>query len=55
MGRRSSRQAKNRIVDQVTTITALSDDSHSNGDEIQQVEISNIIPEDGGSCTGKII
>ncbi|CAF3525229.1 unnamed protein product [Rotaria socialis] len=51
VGRRSSRQAKHRIVDQVMTITALSDESRSNGDEFQHVEVNNILPEDGGSCT----
>ncbi|CAF1013642.1 unnamed protein product [Rotaria sordida] len=51
VGRRSSRQAKNRIVDQVMTITALSDDSRSNGDEFQNIYSHNIIPEDAGSCT----
>jgi len=55
VGRRSSRQAKNRIVDQVMTITASSDDSRSNGDEFQNGEGNNCLPEDGESCTGKII
>jgi hypothetical protein len=52
VGRRSSRQAKHRIVDQVMTITAVSDDSRSNGDEFPNNEtINSIIPEDAGSCT----
>ncbi len=51
VGRRSSRQAKNRIVDQVMTITASSDDSRSNGEEFPNGEGINSLPEDGGSCT----
>ncbi|CAF1039021.1 unnamed protein product [Adineta steineri] len=51
VGRRSSRQAKHRIVDQVMTITASSDESRSNGDENQHVEGNNCIAEDGESCT----
>ena len=34
------------------TISGLSDDSRSNGDEFQNSEGINFIPEDGGSCTG---
>jgi hypothetical protein len=37
------------------TITASSDDSRSIGDEFQNGEGHNSIPEDGGSCTGKIL
>jgi len=33
------------------TITASSDDSRSNGDDYQNGEGLNSIPEDGGSCT----
>jgi len=36
------------------TITASSDDSRSNGDEYQNGEGNHSIPEDGGSCTGRI-
>ena len=35
------------------TITASSDDSRSNGDEYQNGEGNNYLPEDGESCTGK--
>lgn len=55
VGRRSSRQAKNRIVDQVLTIAASSDESRSNGDECLNCDNNSSIPEDGGSCTGKLI
>jgi hypothetical protein len=33
------------------TITALSDDSRSNGDEFPNSEGMNSIPKDAGSCT----
>ena len=51
MGRRSSRQAKHRIIDQVLSITALSDDSRSNGEEYTNGETLPL-PEDGESWTG---
>lgn len=52
VGRRSSRQAKSRIVDQVQTIAASSDDSRSNGDDLYNGDHHSALPEDGGSCTG---
>ena len=53
VGRRSSRQAKHRIVGQVMTITASSDDSRSNGDEFHNGDAHASIPDDGESCTGE--
>ena len=53
VGRRSSRQAKHRIVGQVMTITASSDDSRSNGDEFHNGDANASIPDDGESCTGE--
>ena len=41
--RRSSRRAKNRIVDQVLTITDSSDDSRSNGDDVQNGENNSVL------------
>lgn len=52
MGRRSSRQAKNRIIDQVLTISGTSDDSRSTGDDYLNGEIQSNVAEDGGSWTG---
>lgn len=51
VGRRSSRQAKHRIVDQVMTITGSSDDSRSNGDEYLHSDHVHLLADDIGSCT----
>jgi len=53
VGRRSSRQAKHRIVDHMimTAATGSSDDSRSNGDDFNNVEPTTSLLEDASSCT----